>query len=264
MSKSGMPKLLKPALLAGALVSLGACTYDGVGFGAGYSSGYDAGYNCDPYAPFDDYYACDDGYGYANIGFGGGWYDNYYYPGYGRYIFDNRGSRHAMKHKHRRYWAHRRAQHGTRHARRGEGHRGDYRGGRRYRDEARGVRGRDLTPEQRAERRERRADRRAGRVDRRGDGMRGQRRNGQAGNMQRRSNRGPQAGAQQRRSMSDAPTRPRNPNRVRTNRGGGQVVRQVPVQRSRAIVSPPPTPQAVRGSQRPTARERKRGDVREK
>lgn len=141
--------ILKPALLSVAVIGLSGCAY---GVGGGYADGYygdgyvNGGYGCDPYDPFDSYYTCDYGYGFANIGFGGGWYDNFYYPGYGLYLFDRGGRRHAMQNKHRRHWAKQRAEHGTRHVRRGEGRR-------------------DLTPEQRAERRERREDRRARRDD---------------------------------------------------------------------------------------------------
>ncbi|GAB5486242.1 MAG: hypothetical protein Pars93KO_26760 [Parasphingorhabdus sp.] len=140
MADNWINRLAKPALLSGAMLSLSACAYGGGSYGDGYVNG--VGYGCDPYAPFDDYYACDNGYGYANIGFGGGWYDSFYYPGYGIYIFDRRGSRYAMKRHHKRHWARKRAEYGWR------------KGGRR------GERWRNLTPEQRAERRDRRAERR--------------------------------------------------------------------------------------------------------
>ena len=155
MTSTAIPKLLKSAIAAGALVSLGGCMYGGSGY---YGDGYvnNSRYDCDPYAPFDDYYACDYGYGFANIGYGGGWYDQYYYPGYGIYVFDRGGQRHAMRNHHRRYWAAQRARHGGHHA-----------GDRRH--------------ERRAERRDRRYDRRDGvRDHRRGDdrdrrGVRGDR-----------------------------------------------------------------------------------------
>ncbi len=116
MSNSTIPRLMKSAMAAGAILSLGGCMYGGAGY---YGDGYvnNRGYACDPYAPFDDYYACDYGYGFANIGYGGGWYDQYYYPGYGVYIFDRGGRRHAMRHHHRRHWARQRAQYGGHHAR---------------------------------------------------------------------------------------------------------------------------------------------------
>ena len=75
---------LKLAALTAATVGLSGCVYDmGLGYASDpYGYGYDS-YNCDPYSPFDSYYACDSGLGFYNIGFGGGWYDNYWYPGYG-------------------------------------------------------------------------------------------------------------------------------------------------------------------------------------
>ena len=108
MTHSAIPKLLKSAIAAGALLGLGGCMYGGTGY---YGDGYvnNSRYDCDPYAPFDDYYACDYGYGFANIGYGGGWYDQYYYPGYGVYVFDRGGRRHAMRAHDRRYWARQRA-----------------------------------------------------------------------------------------------------------------------------------------------------------
>lgn len=123
MVNSGFSKLLKPAIMAGAAFSLGGCMY-GLGTDGYYGDGYvnGAGNGCDPYAPFDDYYACDNSYGFVNIGFGGGWYDNYYYPGYGYHLFDRAGHRHVMRNHHRRYWARKRAHYGTRHGPRG--HRG--------------------------------------------------------------------------------------------------------------------------------------------
>ncbi len=144
MTNFTMPRLLKSAVTAGALLSLGGCMYGGSGY---YGDGYvnNSGYGCDPYAPFDDYYACDYGYGFANIGYGGGWYDQYYYPGYGIYIFDRGGRRHAMRDHHRRHWARQRAEYGGHHAR-----------------------DRNRNPERRTERRD-------GRYER-GDGTRDQRR----------------------------------------------------------------------------------------
>lgn len=106
-----IPRQLKSAIAIGALFSLGGCMYGGGGV---YSETYvgNNGYACDPYAHFDDYYACDYGYGFANIGYGGGWYDQYYYPGHGVYIFDRGGRRYAMRDNHRRHWARQRSQYG--------------------------------------------------------------------------------------------------------------------------------------------------------
>ncbi|MEO9617260.1 MAG: hypothetical protein ABJF89_07305 [Parasphingorhabdus sp.] len=154
-------KWLKASVLAGAVLGLSGCMYGSAGgyYGDGYVNGYDQG--CDPYAPFDDYYACDYGYGFSNIGYGGGWYDQYYYPGYGVYIFDRGGKRHAMRDNHRRHWAGQRAQYWARQSRRG--HRANRA---------------NLSPEQRAERRERRAERRNYSGARQGETVRGERRGG--------------------------------------------------------------------------------------
>ena len=99
------------AALGAATMGLSACYYDaGVGLGYyddGYSY-YDDGYGCDPYSPFDSYYDCDYRGGFYNIGYGGGWYQDYWYPGYGFYIFDRGGRRYNMHDSHRRYWAGRR------------------------------------------------------------------------------------------------------------------------------------------------------------
>ncbi|MDZ7587829.1 MAG: hypothetical protein U5J78_01215 [Parasphingorhabdus sp.] len=155
---------LRTGLLAGALTLMGGCAYgpiDGSAYGDGYING--VGYACDPYAQFDDYYACDNGFGYANIGFGGGWYQDYYYPGYGVYGFDRRGYRHALGVDYRRYWAQRRYEYAARNR---DGYRRD------GRDGDRRWRGGDLTPEQRAERRDQRVGSERQRGGERGYGYR--------------------------------------------------------------------------------------------
>lgn len=98
--------LLHAALLMGAGAGLSGCVYDlGLGFASdGYYDEYDDGYGCDPYGGYNAYYDCDFGQGFGNIGFGGGWYDNYYYPGYGIFLFDNGGRRYPMREQYRRYW----------------------------------------------------------------------------------------------------------------------------------------------------------------
>ncbi|MCO4090774.1 MAG: hypothetical protein HEQ34_02325 [Sphingorhabdus sp.] len=99
--------IVKIAALASASVALSGCVYD---LGLGYASDgyYDDEYGCDPYSDYDRYYDCDLGYGFNNIGYGGGWYDNYYYPGYGFFLFDNIGRRYPMRDQHRRYWGEKR------------------------------------------------------------------------------------------------------------------------------------------------------------
>lgn len=99
--------VVKIAALASASIALSGCVYD---LGLGYASDgyYDDAYGCDPYSDYDRYYDCDIGYGFNNIGYGGGWYDNYYYPGYGFFLFDNIGRRYPMRDHHRRYWGEKR------------------------------------------------------------------------------------------------------------------------------------------------------------
>ena len=104
----------KNLLIAAMLITTGAglsgCVYD-VGLGFASDGYYDNGYGCDPYGGYDAYYDCDYGQGFANIGFGGGWYDNYYYPGYGFFVFDNVGRRYPMRDHHRSYWGEKRHDH---------------------------------------------------------------------------------------------------------------------------------------------------------
>jgi len=81
----------------------------------------------------DDY-----GYGSVGLGYGSGyygWYDDFYYPGTGYYIYDRGGRRHRWSDDQRRYWEARR---GTRH---GGANWSDYRRGR--------TQGQQWTPEQR-------------------------------------------------------------------------------------------------------------------
>lgn len=103
----GRNAFLKIAALATAGLGASGCVYD-VGLGYASDGYYDDAYSCDPYGGYDSYYDCDYGHGFYNIGFGGGWYDNYWYPGHGFYLFDNVGRRYPMRDNHRRYWSERR------------------------------------------------------------------------------------------------------------------------------------------------------------
>lgn len=110
------------AVTLGALATtaLGGCYYGDV-YGSSYASGGDCAsrYGAD-YYDYDGY-AYDDGYGYdcydasdygggfAQIGFGGGWYDNYYYPGYGLWLFDIHRNRYPLRGQYLNYWGGRRA-----------------------------------------------------------------------------------------------------------------------------------------------------------
>ena len=95
---------LKAVLLTAASAGLSGCVYD-VGLGFASDGYYDDAYGCDPYGGYDAYYNCDYGQAFSNIGFGGGWYDNYYYPGYGIFLFDTFGRRYPMREQYRRYWS---------------------------------------------------------------------------------------------------------------------------------------------------------------
>lgn len=113
---------LSLALGALATTALGGCYYGDVG-GASYASSayacetrYGAGYydSYDPYAYDDGYgYDCYDGTdyggGFVQIGFGGGWYDDYYYPGYGTWMYDNYRNRYPLRGQYLNYWGGRRA-----------------------------------------------------------------------------------------------------------------------------------------------------------
>jgi hypothetical protein len=122
-------RLARPALLLAATAALGACsTYGGYGgssVSVGYSSG---GYYPYRYSPYSYY----------------GWYDGFYYPGAGYYIYDSYGRRHRWNDSHRHYWegrrdgrrdrsenwdGYRRDRDGRYHDRR-DGDRGDYSRGR--------------------------------------------------------------------------------------------------------------------------------------
>ena len=116
-------KLKRPLSVAlGALATtmLGGCYYGDVQ-GVGYASGGDCAarygnsyYDYDGYAyddgyGYDCYDASDYGAGFAQIGFGGGWYDDYYYPGYGMWMFDNYRNRYPLRGGYLDYWGGRRA-----------------------------------------------------------------------------------------------------------------------------------------------------------
>lgn len=90
------PPRLTAVLLAAAALGLGGCsTYDGYGrYSAGYGSGY-----------------------YGSSYYGGphyGWYDGFYYPGTGYYVFDRAGQRHRWNARQQRYWQARRHYRGDR------------------------------------------------------------------------------------------------------------------------------------------------------
>lgn len=136
------PKIFGAALLAAASLGLGGCAvYDDYGYG------YDSGVR-------------------VSVGYGApyyGWYDNYYYPGVGYYVYDRRGARHRWSNRHRDYWMPRRPR-GARANWTSYG----YAVPRRFRDQRPPRADRDQR-RGRVDRRDRRGDRYDGRRDRRGD-----------------------------------------------------------------------------------------------
>ena len=98
---------LTAALLVVAGGGLSGCVYD-VGLGYASDGYYDDEYGCDPSGGYDAYYECDYGQAFSDIGFAGGWFGNYYYPGHGVFLFDNAGRRYPMREQYRRYWGERR------------------------------------------------------------------------------------------------------------------------------------------------------------
>ena len=95
MTRTGKHFLAAVGLVG--VIALGGCGYDdgyygGVSVGSGY---YGGGY-------YDDYW----GRGYQPSYYG--WYDGFYYPGSGYYVYDRGGRRHRWNDGHRRYWEGRR------------------------------------------------------------------------------------------------------------------------------------------------------------
>ena len=143
--------------LAATTTLLGACS---TGYGGGYGMA-SAGYYGDPYY--------DDGYY--------GWYDNFYYPGTGYYVYDRQRRAHRWNDRQRQYWQARRAAIRDQRNIRANWNRWERRAERRRdaRQHQRAERRRDYRQRQRAERRrevrqERRAaQRREVRRDRRED-----------------------------------------------------------------------------------------------
>nr|WP_315458586.1 hypothetical protein [uncultured Sphingorhabdus sp.] len=134
-----MKAIARIVALASVGVALSGCVYD-VGLGYASDGYYDDAYGCDPYGGYDAYYNCDYGQGFSDIGFGGGWFGNYYYPGHGIFLFDTFGRRYPMRKQYRRYWGERRHDwYRERRARNGDGRRFEGRG-RSYKHDARSER----------------------------------------------------------------------------------------------------------------------------
>ncbi|MFS0771804.1 hypothetical protein [Sphingomonas sp. 1P08PE] len=129
---------LKKIGLTGLFVGLGLATagctdgygYSGLNVGVGNGGYYDDGYGYG-YAGGYPGYGGFGGYGYAPSYFG--WYNDYYYPGTGSYVYDRNRQRYRWNDGQRRYW---------------EGRRGSYRGNGQIRDNWADFR-RDVRREQR-------------------------------------------------------------------------------------------------------------------
>jgi hypothetical protein len=72
--------ILRCALIGGAVLVIGGCTTSGYGH---------RGYGGVSYGYTSPYY---------------GWYDNYYYPGTGYYVYERSGKRHRWSDRQRRHW----------------------------------------------------------------------------------------------------------------------------------------------------------------
>jgi hypothetical protein len=115
------------SLVAASAMALGGCAYDGLGLGMGYGNGYSP-YGYGGYGYGSPYYGGGYGYGGSSIsvgigsGYGGyygspyyggygygspyyGWYNDYYYPGTGYYVYDTYRRPHTMTTTQRQYWA---------------------------------------------------------------------------------------------------------------------------------------------------------------
>ena len=103
-------RLRAAGLAVAATIGLSACTtgygYNGVGVGVGIGNG---GYY-DPYYSGYGYGSPSYGYGYSNYGYGYGsspyfgWYDGFYYPGTGYYVYDRDRRPHRWTARQQRYW----------------------------------------------------------------------------------------------------------------------------------------------------------------
>jgi hypothetical protein len=114
------------AIAAGAL-ALGGCAYGDLGMGLGYGGGYGGyggyggGYSSygygSPYGGgyygggYGNPYGYGSAYGYGGSGYGSpyyGWYNNYYYPGTGAYVYDSYRRPYSWNGTQQSYWSARR------------------------------------------------------------------------------------------------------------------------------------------------------------
>lgn len=94
------PRIRAALVVLAASAGLAGCTtlgpYGGIGVGVGSGYGGYGGYGYDPYYAG---YGYGSGYGYNPYG----WYNGYYYPGAGYWVYDPRGNRHPVERD--AYWS---------------------------------------------------------------------------------------------------------------------------------------------------------------
>jgi hypothetical protein len=102
------------SLAAASAIALGGCAYGGLGYGYGDYGYRDYGYGYGSYGGYygSPYYGS--GYGSRYYGYGGygglygspywGWYDNFYYPGSGIYVYDVYRHPHRWSDRQKHYW----------------------------------------------------------------------------------------------------------------------------------------------------------------
>ncbi len=111
------PRIRAALVVLAASAGLSACTsfgpYGGVGVGVGSQYGYGGQYGYDPYNSGYGYGGYGIPYGYAGYGsgYGGGygydpfgWYNGYYYPGSGYYVYDRDHHRRQLTAEERAFW----------------------------------------------------------------------------------------------------------------------------------------------------------------
>jgi len=99
--------------LAGAALALSGCAYGDLGMGLGYGNGYSPygsyGYGYSPYygSSYGPYASIGygSGYGYGSPYYG--WYDGFYYPGTGDYVYDTYRQPRIWTDAQRTYWTRR-------------------------------------------------------------------------------------------------------------------------------------------------------------
>jgi hypothetical protein len=84
-------------IIGAAALSVSACASSNGAYGLGYASGYDSPYGFDCYG--------NGLYGYGGYGIDNcGWYDGFFYPGFGNFVFDRHHHRHEMTGHQRDYF----------------------------------------------------------------------------------------------------------------------------------------------------------------